>query len=103
RHFDLADPDLRTNGAGFRFSHNVGFGVPDAGQAVFLARNWVNRPPLASVTVTATNSTAIPDDGLRVLISGPGVPANLSSFPASPSLGPHADASTAILPLVHVG
>jgi len=34
RHFDLADPDLRTNGAGFRFSHNVGFGVPDAGRAV---------------------------------------------------------------------
>jgi len=25
RHFDLADPDLQTNGAGLRVSHNLGF------------------------------------------------------------------------------
>jgi hypothetical protein len=50
RHVDFADPDLTTNGAGFRVSHNVGFGVPDAGVAVSLARSWTNRPPLTNVT-----------------------------------------------------
>ncbi len=42
RHYDYADPDLTTNGAGFLVSHNVGFGVPDAGVAVNLARNWIS-------------------------------------------------------------
>ena len=107
RHFDLADPDLQTNGAGFLVSHNVGFGVPDAGRAVALARSWVNRPPLAIVTLTATNVQSIPDDGLRVLITNTDarqpVAANLASIPASPGMGPHADAPTALLPLVDVG
>jgi subtilisin family serine protease/subtilisin-like proprotein convertase family protein len=103
RHFDLADPDLRTNGAGFRFSHNVGFGVPDAGQAVTLARNWINRPALTSVTATAGGPISIPDDGLRVLISGTNVPLNLVSIPASGGTGLHADDPTPSLPVVDVG
>src|SRR5206468_4465549 len=69
RHFDLADPDLKTNGAGFRVSHNVGFGVPDAGQAVALARSWLNRPSVTNVTLTTANLQGIPDDGLRLLIT----------------------------------
>ena len=47
RHYDFADPDLRPNGAGFLVSHNVGFGVPDAGEAVRLAQIWSHRPPAA--------------------------------------------------------
>jgi len=31
RHFDFADPDVTTNGAGFVVSHNLGYGTPDAG------------------------------------------------------------------------
>jgi subtilisin-like proprotein convertase family protein len=103
RHFDLADPGLRTNGAGLRFSHNVGFGVPDAGQAVARAQNWPNRPALTSVTATDSSTINIPDDGLRVLISGASVPANLLSIPASGGTGLHADDPTAILPVVDVG
>ena len=103
RHFDLADPDLTTNGAGLRVSHNVGFGVPDAGQAVWLARGWSNRPPLTHIILTKTNSAAIPDDGLRLLISGDGVPVNLASIRTLPGTGPHADTPTAMLPLVDVG
>ncbi|MEK7676137.1 MAG: S8 family serine peptidase [Verrucomicrobiota bacterium] len=103
RHFDLTDPDLSTNAAGFRVSHNLGFGVPDAGRAVALARSWPNRPPLRAVTITATNRAAIPDDGLRLLINGAGVPAPLVSIRSLPTLGPHADEPTAILPLVDVG
>jgi len=38
RHFDFADPDVATNGAGLKMSHNLGFGIPDAGVAVNLAR-----------------------------------------------------------------
>src|SRR5206468_7504090 len=107
RHFDLADPDLKTNGAGFRVSHNVGFGVPDAGRAVTLARAWVNRPAPATVTLTATNVQSIADDGLRVWItnSDPTQPvsSNLLSIPSTAGLGPHADVSTMRLPLVDVG
>jgi len=103
RHFDLTDPDLTTNGAGFRVSHNVGFGVPDAGQAVTLAKSWSNRPALKSTTLTSTEVRTIPDDSLRVRISGSGVPAELSSLRTEPSLGPHADTPTLVLPLVDVG
>ncbi|MHB8524245.1 MAG: S8 family serine peptidase, partial [Limisphaerales bacterium] len=103
RQVDQGDPDIMTNGAGFRVSHNVGFGVPDAGFAVRLARNWINRPPLTNLLVTSTNTQPIPDDGLRLLISGTGVPDNLASIHTLPSFGPHADTPTAILPLVDLG
>lgn len=101
RHIDLADPDLTTNGAGFRVSHNVGFGIPDAGTAVSLARNWINRPARTGVSLLDTNFAIIPDDGLRVLI--PGAPTNLYSLAASPSTGLNCDAPTALLPLIDVG
>lgn len=103
RHFDLTDPDLTRNGAGLWVSHNVGFGVPDAGEAVRLAQLWPNRP--APTTVTLTNSTIveIPDDGLRVATVGDGLPPELASLRSLPSTGPHADEPTARLPLVDVG
>jgi subtilisin family serine protease/subtilisin-like proprotein convertase family protein len=103
RHFDFADPDLRTNGAGFAVSHNLGFGIPDAGVAVNLARNWTSRPPLSHVTVSATNQCEIPDAGLRVLISGTNIPTTLTSITALAGTGPHPDAPTLNLPLVDIG
>jgi subtilisin-like proprotein convertase family protein/subtilisin family serine protease len=103
RHFDFADPDLTANGAGFLVSHNVGFGLPDAGEAVRLARAWPTRPPLTNIVLTATNAQTIPDDGLRVLVTGDNIPPNLRSIRALPGTGPHADTPTAALPLVDVG
>lgn len=103
RHFDLADPDLTTNGAGFVVSHNDGFGVPDAGAAVKLAKNWTNRLPQTNLTFTATNISAIPDDGLRVLITGSNIPTNLTSIRCLPSVGPQADTPTLTVPLVDFG
>lgn len=103
RHFEFDDPDIRTNAAGFVFSHNVGYGVPDAGFAVQLAKQWTNRPPLQVVTVSVTNNIAIPDDGLRVLITGNDVPPNLAAIPANASLGFQVDAPTPSLPLVNIG
>jgi subtilisin family serine protease/subtilisin-like proprotein convertase family protein len=103
RHFDLADPDVRTNGAGLRVSHNVGFGVPDAGQAVWLARGWSNRPPVTNVVISTSVRQAVPDDGLRVLVHGTNVPPALTSIPSTPSRGPHPDVATASLPLVDLG
>jgi subtilisin-like proprotein convertase family protein/subtilisin family serine protease len=103
RQFDFSDPDLRPNGAGFLVSHNAGFGMPDAALAVQFARGWSNRPPLSTVTLTSTNIQAIPDDGLRLLITGEGVPSHLASVRTLPSMGPHADTPTAALPLVHAG
>ena len=103
RHFDQADVDLRTNGAGFLVSHNVGFGVPDAGVAVNLAREWSNRPPLVTLSFTATNRLAIPDDSLRLQVSGENVPAALGSIRGLAATGPHPDDPMVALPIVGVG
>ncbi len=103
RHFDFADPDLRTNGAGFRVSHNLGFGVPDAGFAVSLAQQWSNLPPTIAIHATNTDVLDIPDDALRVLCSAADLPESLQSIHTLPSLGAHADAPTPALPLVYVG
>jgi subtilisin family serine protease/subtilisin-like proprotein convertase family protein len=103
RHWDLADPGLKTNGAGLLVSQNVGYGIPDAGSAVSLARQWPNRPALQVLTLTNTAALAIPDDGLRVEVSGENVPPTLVSIPSRPSFGPHADEPTPALPFIHVG
>lgn len=103
RHFDFADPDLTTNGAGFGVSHNLGFGVPDAGFAVALAKRWPNRPPLTNAVFVATNSMVIPDLGLRVLVEGANVPSSLQSIVALPGMAPHSDVATASLPVVDIG
>ena len=103
RHFDLADPDLMTNAAGFAVSHNVGFGIPDAGEAVRLAKRWTNRPILTTVVLSNSVPVSIPDTGLRLLIGGNNIPANLQSLICLPGFGPHADSPTAALPLVDVG
>jgi len=103
RHYDFADPDLRTNGAGFLFSHNAGFGVPDAGFAVQLAKSWSNRPASTRLTFQSSVSRIIPDDALRVIAAAAGIPALLTNIHCLPSLGPHPDDPTAALPLVYVG
>ena len=103
RHFDGADPDLKRNGAGLLVSHNDGFGVPDAGRAVKMARRWVPRPEAVAVMAGATGPLAIPDDGLRLRLTGPGVPEGLGSVRCLPSAGPHADSPTLPLGLVDLG
>jgi len=103
RHLDFADPDLATNGVGLRISHNVGFGIPDAGEAVRLARLWPGVGPETTIVATRPQDVVIPDDGLRAETSGDGVPTELLSLPARPGTGPHPDDPTAELPLVDVG
>lgn len=61
RHVDSTDPDLQTNGAGFRVSSNTGYGIPDAGLAVRLARDWVLQAPPETVRIPVTEPRAIPD------------------------------------------
>lgn len=103
RQLDPADPAVHTNGVGLRVSHNVGFGVPDAGRAVALARLWRPRPPRVEVGATYRGAKQIPDDGLRVRISGPRVPASLQSIPVWPADGLHVDDPTEAVPLVDLG
>lgn len=103
RHTDLADADIRPNGAGFKVSHNTGYGVPDAGVAVRLAQRWVSRPPLLRWTASNPGREFIPDDGLRVEVTGLGVPATMASLRATGSDGWHADQPTASLPMTDVG
>ncbi len=102
-HYDVSDPDLRRNGAGLWVSHNVGYGVPDAGLAVRLAKAWSNHPPLEVVHATNTVRQDIPDDALRVVCAAPDIPVRFTAIRCLPSLGPHADTPTQALPLVDVG
>jgi hypothetical protein len=103
RHFDWADPDLFTNAAALVVSHNDGFGIPDAGVVADLALMWSNRPPASVVTITNEGIVAIPDDGLRVELTGLLVPEPLRSIRTLPSVGPHADRPTVYLPMKFVG
>ena len=103
RQTDLSDPTLVTNAAGFLVSHQTGFGIPDAGHAVALAQTWSNRPPVTTVVHTVTNSIPIPDDGLRLRVSGIDVPESLTSISALPGGGLHPDATLSWLPLTDVG
>ena len=100
---DRLDGETFTNGAGLLVSRNSGFGVPDAGEMVRMATSWVNRPPQSFVEKTLTETIPIPDDSLRVFVSGPGVPAGLTSIPASPASGLQPDEDTLDLPLVDAG
>lgn len=103
RHTDLADADIRPNGVGLRVSHNTGYGVPDAGVAVRLAQRWVSRPPLLRHSLVYPGQLTIPDDGLRVEVSGLSVPAELASLRATGSDGWHADQPTISVPMTDVG
>lgn len=100
-HYDFADPNVKTNGAGLLVSHNVGFGVPDAGYAVRLAKHWSNRPPVTSVSYSSSTVTAIPELSTQLLVT---TNANTYSIAVQPTdFGPRADQPTASLPLVDVG
>lgn len=103
RHLDLADPMLQTNGAGLRVSYNLGYGIPDAGAAVARARSWINRTAAQKITKVSTSQKAVPDDGLRVEITGTAIPEPLVSIPSTGSQGAHADDPTEVLPIVSVG
>ena len=114
RQVDLADPALTTNAAGFVVSHNTGFGVPDAGVAVRLARAWSNRPPVTIITVTAPDLVPIPEPAFLVVATGVGVPANLAAIAAAipteslhPDIAPgenlHPETPTPKFPAVFVG
>lgn len=106
KQWDTSDPDLVRNAAGFLVGHNTGFGLPDAAWAVRLAQRWINRPPLAQVTATSSESRAIATNGLQLLITAPQgilLPTNLVVIPSIPSLGIHPDQDTLSFPLVDVG
>jgi hypothetical protein len=101
---EASDPTLATNGAGFRVSHNLGFGIPDAGMAVSLARAWSNRPPPVTVTYTANPLVDIPDQGFRILVDGDSdVPEQIRSIVALPGAGPHPDDNTPWFHLANAG
>lgn len=72
RQTDWADPDLHTNAAGFRISHNTGFGVPDAGAAVRLAQAWTRQDSPVEIRQSLNGARAIPDG-----VSG-GAPGNVA-------------------------
>jgi subtilisin family serine protease/subtilisin-like proprotein convertase family protein len=104
RHFDHVDPTLQTNQAGLVVSDNTGYGVPDAGEAVRLATVWA--PPGNQVrTLIGTSETPkpIPDGGLRLVLTGQGIPSEATDFLGLPTTGAHPDEATPDLALVDAG
>lgn len=103
RHFRTNHPGLRANGAGLLVSHDLGYGVPDAGVAVQLARGWSNRPALVQITRSSEDRLPIPDLGLRVMVEGAAVPLELASVPSLAATALHPDTSTEFLPVQDIG
>ncbi len=103
RHHFLDDWDLAPNGAGLLVNHTLGFGIPDAGYAVSLARRWVLRPALEQISITNSQAVPIPDGGLRLLVRGEQVPDDLRVLHGLPSLGIHPDDPLGFLPLLDLG
>ena len=102
---DLADPELKTNGVGLAVSHNVGFGVVDAGEAVRLARQWTNRPAARRLqySVPGALPLAIPEGGYRVEVTGEQIPSELAFISGIPGLGIQPDQPLEPRALVHLG
>ncbi len=102
---DPTDPDLATNHAGLAISHNVGFGTPDPAVLLDVARRPRFTQPAAArleVRIRQTNNLPIPDDGLHVVVNGPGL-GNGRTFPASGGTGLHPDSPTRDFRIVDAG
>lgn len=67
------DTDLSTNASGFLVSHNLGFGIPDIGQAVSLAQHWTNIPEQEAIekTISYSENEPIPLEGFVLHITSP--------------------------------
>jgi subtilisin-like proprotein convertase family protein/subtilisin family serine protease len=104
RHYDLANPDLLANGAGLRVSHDTGYGVPDAGVAVTLARRWNNRPDAVTRILSATNRLTIPLHGLQLVCDTEPFTNAPQSIPVwAGVVGLYPDRAMDAIPLVYVG
>ncbi len=103
RHVFLEDPDITANAAGFKHSHHVGFGIPDAGEALRLAKNWILRDELKIVSLESRLGKDIPDHGLRLKVQGATVPDDLKDLPASTTMGIQPDVPTGFLPMSFQG
>lgn len=103
RQHDLGDPTLVTNAAGLPVSHYTGFGVIDAGEAVRLARRWVNRPGMTTVRLTNSSPSEIADSQLLVEMRTAGLPLFDLMFAGLPGTGLQPDAPIPFLKLVDIG
>ena len=97
------DPDTVANGAGFAHNHNVGFGIPDAGELVQLASQWHTRDPLVVKSFSTQPLVMIPDAGLRLKVEGVTVPDHLKNIVASTTMGLQPDRPTNLLPMSDEG
>lgn len=101
QHYD--DPHTQLNGGGFEVNDNVGFGIPDAGVAVRLAKDWESRPRyiLASYSKSLLMEIGEGEYGIKVSPSGAGEESQWIS--GYPSLGPVNDRSEKAGKLAFVG
>lgn len=91
QYFD--DPHTQLNGGGFEVNDNVGFGIPDAGIAVRLAKSWKSksRHKTASHSKSLLMEIGEEEYGIEIPSSSPGQ--EPMWIPGYPSLGPVNDLS----------
>lgn len=100
---DPDDPDLQGNGAGLNFSHNTGFGVPDAGVAVRLAGSWISRPPMVRASVVRQVQAVVPEEAGRLGVVSSGWPGPQEFVVRPAVLGPRIDDRSGHFPVTDVG
>lgn len=103
RHF-FDDPNSYLNGGGFEVNDNVGFGIPDAGLAVRLARDWQSRPPHIEKRYQKNLAIGLDSEDFGLSIPEAEGSANLPSWvPGKPGLGVVNDDRILTAPLTYVG
>lgn len=104
QYLDLEEADTLFNGAGLPVSHNVGYGVPHAGHAVTLAKNWSNLSEASTLQYPADiqSSLNIPEEGYILQILGESLSAPIR-LPMTVSDTPFANDSTPPARIVNLG
>ncbi len=101
---DEKDPDIKINGAGFKVSHNCGYGVPDAGHAVTLAKNWnhLKDPSTINDSIDFKAGEHIPSMGYALKIfSEDNIEMNSIPFAATDTVFP--DNSSPLCKIIDLG
>lgn len=98
------DPHSQLNGGGLVVNDNVGFGIPDAGKAVELAKEWESRPVLVEKEYQKSVLLSIGQDefGLSIPLASE-IEGLQTWIPGKPSLGPINDTKILTNPLTFVG
>lgn len=97
------DPRTQLNAGGFAANENVGFGVPDAGYAAFLASEWDPRPDVETKSYRSRTDINLEPNEFQLELEDSPLADTLETIPALPFLGAMEPLTDDFLPLSYVG